>query len=357
MIKKDGFSNNADTTLAQAILSDATVIEVADSAAFADFSSGRLLQRATITNDAIPGEYEIVAILTADGVNFTVERGKEGTSARDWPAGSKLQARITAGQLKNFLQMDESGTWRADRDGQRSFVVNGRVANNYNMVQISGVHLLQSLHASAVSGDQGEFQQDMNMSQESVGGTAYLELGNDIPAYAEGGFLSDRSIVKAPTATGFNYLLDLGDYHSSSEYIHTPVASFDASGSPFPAIGPDAGQEVGQWVPIPDPLNIIQNMPSQTSSLVLSEVGFICTRYEATTAPVVSILLRGEDTEHSLVDHVALDAVTKANQVHRIPVASYGGIVSGIRFRVDTPATGKFYGRFYWRGFFFDAGA
>ena len=115
---------------------------------------------------------------------------------------------------------------------------------------------------------------------------------------------------------------------------------------------------MGQWLPLPDPLNLILTTPIQAPSLVLSEVGFICANKEATTAPVVSIILRGEATEHVLVDHVALDAITNgANQVHRFPVSNYGGIVSGIRFRLDTPATGKFYGRFYWRGFFFDVGA
>lgn len=367
MVKKDGFSNNAATALAQPILEDATVIEVADGSRFLEMSSGQALQRATITNKGFPGEFEIVAIHSMDSENanlFTVVRGIEGTPARAWPAESKFEARLTAGQLKSFLQVDEDGVVRGEtQSGTRSFVVNGKVANNYEVVQISGVQMLQRVTAKAVSGSQGDFRQDMNMSVESVGGSPFVELGNDIPVYAEGQFLSDRTVVKGPTATGFNYLLDISGHSSGSDYIHTPVAMFDNSGDPFPAIGQsggggEEGPVLGQWLPLPDPLNLILNTPIQAPSLVLSEVGFICALKEATTAPVVSILLRGEDTEHVLVDHVALDAITRgSNQVHRFPVTTYGGAVSGIRFRLDTPATGKFYGRFYWRGFFFDVGA
>lgn len=367
MAKKDGFSNNAATTLAQAILEDATVIQVADGSRFLEMSSGQALQRATITNKGFPGEFEIVAIQSMDNENanlFTVVRGIEGTATRAWPAESKIEARLTAGQLNSFLQVDENGIVRGEtQSGTRSFVVNGKVANNYEMVQISGIQQLQRVTAKAISGSQGSFRQDLNMSVESVGGTPFVELGDNIPVYAEGQFLSDRNVVKGPTATGYNYLLDLSGHSSGSDYIHTPVAMFDNSGSSFPAIGPaggggEEGAVLGQWLPLPDPLNLILTTPIQAPGLVLSEVGFICALKEATTAPVVSIMLLGEDTEHVLVDHVALDAITRgANQVHRFPVSSYGGAVSGIRIRLDTKATGKFYGRFYWRGFFFDVGA
>lgn len=69
MAKKDGFSNNAATALAQPILEDATVIEVADGSHFLEMSSGQALQRATITNNGFPGEFEIVAIHAMDSEN------------------------------------------------------------------------------------------------------------------------------------------------------------------------------------------------------------------------------------------------------------------------------------------------
>jgi hypothetical protein len=80
-------------------------------------------------------------------------------------------------------------------------------------------------------------------------------------------------------------------------------------------------------------------------------VGFICYEYNATTAPVVSVGVLADD---DLVNSVALADITGALHIQRFPVSPGGALANFITFKLVTPATGRFYGRFYWRGMVFD---
>lgn len=105
------FSNNARVELVEGVSSVDELLTVGDESAILTFASGDTfgidengfdrIQQATIVNPGIAGAYEIVsikAINILDGT-FTVERGREGTTARGWPSGSILEARITAEML------------------------------------------------------------------------------------------------------------------------------------------------------------------------------------------------------------------------------------------------------------------
>ena len=108
------FSNNARVELVEGVSSVDELLTVGDESAILTFASGDTfgidengfdrIQQATIVNPGIAGAYEIVSIKALnilDGT-FTVERGREGTTARDWPSGSTLEARITAEMLKSM---------------------------------------------------------------------------------------------------------------------------------------------------------------------------------------------------------------------------------------------------------------
>lgn len=108
------FSNNARVELVEGVSSDGELLTVGDESAILTFASGDTfgndengfdrIQQATIVNPGIAGAYEIVsikAINILDGT-FTVDRGREGTTARTWPAGSILEARITAEMLESM---------------------------------------------------------------------------------------------------------------------------------------------------------------------------------------------------------------------------------------------------------------
>jgi hypothetical protein len=53
------------------------------------------------------GEYEIVECTERIADAFTVVRAREGTAAQEFPAGSRIELRLTAAALDSFIQKDE----------------------------------------------------------------------------------------------------------------------------------------------------------------------------------------------------------------------------------------------------------
>ena len=92
------FANNASTTVAGSITSAATTIIVTTGggAAFPAMVAGDYFY-ATLVDSS--NNIEIVKCTARSGDNFTVVRAQEGTTARAYAAGSKLEARPTAAGL------------------------------------------------------------------------------------------------------------------------------------------------------------------------------------------------------------------------------------------------------------------
>lgn len=97
------FTNNSASTLAVAMSDSILSVVVAsgEGALFASPSGGDY-QMVTL-NDPVTGDYEIVKVTARSGDNLSVVRGQEGTTAVAWSTGVKVEARITAGSLTNFL--------------------------------------------------------------------------------------------------------------------------------------------------------------------------------------------------------------------------------------------------------------
>lgn len=359
----DAFSNNASSTITVALGSEDTAITLADDGSadrFADLSEG-IMQRATLSNPALPGQIEIVYITAKDGSNFTVKRRQEGSYAEEaWPAGTTLEARITAGMLRRFLRADDKGIFKTTGGeggaGASSFVVNGKVEREYKVVQLSGVQMLHRIGAGLTTTiGAGRYIHDMNLSVESVGGSCFVELGDDVPIWQPNQSYQGRAIVAPPSPTGFNYLYEPLD----PQFQYTRSAEdpgFDDSGYAIEAYNPNSSGEgepvlTGQWLPLPIPLSVELSMPNVAGGVAITEVGFICYEYNATTAPVVSVGVVADD---DLVNSVALADITGALHIQRFPVSPGGALANFITFKLVTPATGRFYGRFYWRGVVFD---
>ncbi|PTW53570.1 microcystin-dependent protein [Breoghania corrubedonensis] len=99
------FANNAVSTLAAPISAQATAltIQAADAALFPTFSGGGGAGEwfpATII--ASTGEIEIVRVTARNGSALTVARAQEGTAARAFVAGAKIELRLTAGTLSEM---------------------------------------------------------------------------------------------------------------------------------------------------------------------------------------------------------------------------------------------------------------
>lgn len=343
------FSNNAVGTLAASIDDVQTSIELEDGPGALNFvqgfSSGDF-QRATITHPADPDVFEIVHITNyaTQPNEAAVVRGQEDTAPRAWAAGSKISARVTAEMLDGFLGMDENGIVRT-LPGRPSgaFVVNGR-SSGAGDVQISGYHVLQLITAAPTTVAGALMPQDKNMTHESVGGSMLVDLGDGVPTWTSGSYYNPYSIVKPPTPNGYSYLFEPTDGWSGSQTSTTPAFS----GDEFSCDALSGAAVVGQWVPIPDPLAFSLLLGSK--NLVVTEVGFICNDYAATTTPAVSIGTNAAPTRFA--NAVSLSQIAAVGDVHRIPISAGGATTDRLAFTLDTPATGRLVGRFYWRGFF-----
>ena len=100
------FSNNASSTLASAINSSQTSVTVATgTGTLFPAISGSDSFYATIVNSS--NLLEIVRVTGRSGDTLTVVRGQEGTTARDYAAGDKIELRVTAAGLNS--KFDKTG--------------------------------------------------------------------------------------------------------------------------------------------------------------------------------------------------------------------------------------------------------
>ena len=105
------FKNNANTVLTSDISSSATSIPVQSGGVFPSLSSGQFFL-CTIDDDT---HHEIVKVTAISSNTLTVVRAQEGTTARAFSTSNTIEARLTAGIMNLFPQLD-GGTLTADSD-------------------------------------------------------------------------------------------------------------------------------------------------------------------------------------------------------------------------------------------------
>ena len=105
------FGNNIDTQLTSGITNVATTIPVASVANFPTILAGQYLAL-TLIHPATLGLYEIVYVTAISGLNLTVLREQEGSTAVTWAAGDTIFSDITQGVLKNFVQETVTYSYR-----------------------------------------------------------------------------------------------------------------------------------------------------------------------------------------------------------------------------------------------------
>ena len=95
------FSNNALTSLAIGVDAIATTIHVASGVLFPATAGGDhfLITLIGLDGNGNESTWEICKVTFRDGNEFTVERGQEGTAAQSWPAGTRVELRLTAGSM------------------------------------------------------------------------------------------------------------------------------------------------------------------------------------------------------------------------------------------------------------------
>lgn len=103
------FSNTASATLASSITSSSTTITVSTGlgALFPTTPAGSYFY-ATLVDSS--NNLEIVKVTSRSADSMTVARAQEGTTARSYAASDKIELRITAAGLGNFVQLDGAQT-------------------------------------------------------------------------------------------------------------------------------------------------------------------------------------------------------------------------------------------------------
>ncbi|MGV1752788.1 hypothetical protein [Agrobacterium sp. CG674] len=100
-------TNNAVSTLASSITSAATAVSIqgADAGKFPVFAVGDWCP-ATIIDSA--NNMEIVRVTARAGAALTIVRAQEGTTAKAFAAGSRIDVRLTAGAIGNMTEQNAS---------------------------------------------------------------------------------------------------------------------------------------------------------------------------------------------------------------------------------------------------------
>lgn len=114
------YTNNAFSTLASGITSGATTLSVGSGhgARFPTLSGGDYTF-ITLTNAA--GDVEIVKVTARSSDSMTIERAQDGTTARAWSAGDRVELRVTRALLSAVLSERMKGvTYQRDDDGNIS---------------------------------------------------------------------------------------------------------------------------------------------------------------------------------------------------------------------------------------------
>ena len=99
------FSNNASSTLALALSSTATTIQLAPGTGvlFPQIGTGQAFY-STITDAATETLTEIVLITAISGDTLTAQRAQQGTVAQNWQSGDYFSQNVTMGDMASFYQ-------------------------------------------------------------------------------------------------------------------------------------------------------------------------------------------------------------------------------------------------------------
>jgi len=360
------YFNNAATTLDGGIDGSQTTITVTGDPTregtvdgFSGAASASNWQLATLVDLSDPGNYEVVKITDVTGLTFTVERGVEGT-AQAWGDGTQISARLTAGAMAwvpqrhpdtSLMRFDDSaGTGRSfilgagemddDTRGSNSLVLAGR-SRIVDGVVLGGWSTLQHMRSFS-SAASGAF--DRNMAFESVGRSLPMDLGT-APDWVPDGAYYRGAVVEPTTPDGYQYWLDITSIENNSSNAGSTEPTWNNAGATVVANG--------NWYPTLKPVDITTG---DLRDILITEVGFVAYKYDASSPPVVDIGTEADTTRFA--NGVTLSQITGDGTVHRIPLTTGGALVSGegLRISVDTAAAGgRCLGFLYWKGIFIEA--
>lgn len=169
------FTNNASATLASSINSSVTSISLStgQGALFPSLGAGEFFY-ATLVDSS--NNLEIVQVTARSTDSLTVVRGQDGTSARSYSAGDKLELRPVAAAWNTMVQTDNTQTISGNKtfSGTCTFnnTITGSVSGNAGTVT-DGVYLntSQTISGTKTFSAAQIFNNDINLQWKDSGGT------------------------------------------------------------------------------------------------------------------------------------------------------------------------------------------
>ena len=175
------FSNNASATLASSINNSVTTIAVTSGqgALFPSLAAGEFFF-ATLVDSS--NNLEIVKVTARASDSLTVTRGQDGTTARAYTAGDRLELRPVAASFDTMAQTDKAQTFSAVQTFSQTIVgsISGNAATVTNGVYTTGT---QTIAGSKTFSSQVKITSDalstMNLSTFAGSSSYSIEQGWD----------------------------------------------------------------------------------------------------------------------------------------------------------------------------------
>ncbi|NVZ08021.1 hypothetical protein HW932_01945 [Allochromatium humboldtianum] len=213
------FSNNAATTLAQALSAGGTSLVVASGAAFPVLGAGEYFLVTLIERDENGNEtaWEIVKVVEVmTGNVWLIERAQEGTPARSWGVATRVELRATAGSLEAFLQPTDIGTTVCAQTDPRlsdartpTSHIHGNLTNDGKVGAVSGKPLITGTGGTVQAGSfgttsgtfcQGDDSRLSNARTPTAHKSTHATGGSDALTPADIGAATAAQGAKADTA-------------------------------------------------------------------------------------------------------------------------------------------------------------
>lgn len=189
------YHNNFKTTLTATLLIGGTSATVDDATPLVTPPAGKTLHL-TLISASDSSVVEIIAVTAVTGNVFTITKAREGSVAREWPIGTKVEARVTAAMLTDMAAVDSAGNARgtnaldlqSGRDGVAEVASGSHaVAQGYGNTA-SGISAIARGKKSTASGNyslaDGDTARALSANSEAVGQNAACYQRSDLTLWA-----------------------------------------------------------------------------------------------------------------------------------------------------------------------------
>jgi hypothetical protein len=385
------FTNNATARLNVVLLIGGTTMQLqtGQGAKFAS-PTGAEFQLATLTDGT---NLEIVRITSRTSDNLTIERAQEGTTAREWPANTTVEGRLTAASVSGLVRNNAVNPASSLAIGPNATADSTSciaIGDTASVVGIGGVAIgsgsLAKSYGRAMFGAQahdqgialgdkarvysrdtwtitglstlprddynygGEWLADMT-GQATYCVSSWADLGN-VPPWASSTSYTDGDVVR-PTAGGAKQMHLWVDDYPTRTSVSSTVTEPTWDLTDYGATQNDpAGND--WWITTDPSAGYRLDLRSGVLFFV-QEVGFICFKHSnVTAAPFMSA---GTVSNNTLfVNNQQLSGITGAGQFQSFAVTVNTAVTSadGLLLKLETKATGtnsQFLGRWFVRGF------